>query len=464
MSTAESAPAAPAAGAKAAPHHARPAGVEGVRRAGRGQRRLDRRTRALDRLHHRAQRRRQDDAVQHAHRPLQADRRPHHFKDSDITSKRPDRITGAGVARTFQNIRLFRDDDGAGERDGRPSRPHARRRLGVDLPPAASAPRGAGGAGASRARCSTTSAFATSRSTSCAGNLSYGDQRRVEIARALASEPKLLLLDEPTAGMNPQESDQLTDFMRKLRDDLGLTILLIEHDMGSSWASPSASRSSTSARRSPRARRRRSAHNPRVDRGLPREAGRRRHGASRGRRTSTPHYGTIEALQGRLADRGGGGGRDPDRVERRGQVHHAARDLGPHAGQARAPSGSPARRSRAPHRRTSSRRGVAMSPEGRHVFPRMSVRENLDLGAYRRRGDGIAEDLDRVFTLFPRLKERERQKAGTMSGGEQQMLAIGRALMARPEAPDARRAVDGSRADPGRAHLRDDRRDQPARA
>jgi branched-chain amino acid transport system ATP-binding protein len=64
-----------------------------------------------------------------------------------------------------------------------------------------------------------------------AGNLSYGDQRRVEIARALASEPTLLLLDEPTAGMNPQESDGLTDFMRKLRDDLGLTILLIEHDM-----------------------------------------------------------------------------------------------------------------------------------------------------------------------------------------------------------------------------------------
>ena len=61
--------------------------------------------------------------------------------------------------------------------------------------------------------------------------LSYGDQRRVEIARALASDPTLLLLDEPTAGMNPQESGQLTDFMRQLRDDLQLTILLIEHDM-----------------------------------------------------------------------------------------------------------------------------------------------------------------------------------------------------------------------------------------
>jgi branched-chain amino acid transport system ATP-binding protein len=77
--------------------------------------------------------------------------------------------------------------------------------------------------------------------------------------------------------------------------------------------------------------------------------------------------------------------------------------------------------------------GVAHSPEGRHVFSRMTVHENLMLGAYLRRDEsGIKEDLDRVFSLFPRLKERERQKGGTMSGGEQQMLAIGRALMAQP--------------------------------
>jgi branched-chain amino acid transport system ATP-binding protein len=77
--------------------------------------------------------------------------------------------------------------------------------------------------------------------------------------------------------------------------------------------------------------------------------------------------------------------------------------------------------------------GVAQSPEGRHVFPRMSVHENLLLGAYLRRDQSeISSDLDRVYELFPRLKERERQKGGTMSGGEQQMLAIGRALMARP--------------------------------
>src|SRR3954447_290460 len=76
-------------------------------------------------------------------------------------------------------------------------------------------------------------------------------------------------------------------------------------------------------------------------------------------------------------------------------------------------------------------RGISQSPEGRHVFPRMTVRENLDMGAYLRRDDH-SDDMDRVFELFPRLKERERQKAGTMSGGEQQILAIGRALMANP--------------------------------
>jgi branched-chain amino acid transport system ATP-binding protein len=79
------------------------------------------------------------------------------------------------------------------------------------------------------------------------------------------------------------------------------------------------------------------------------------------------------------------------------------------------------------------RLGISQSPEGRKVFQRMTVRENLDLGAYLRRDDDIQSDVDRVFDLFPRLKERERQKAGTMSGGEQQMLAIGRALMAQPK-------------------------------
>jgi len=80
------------------------------------------------------------------------------------------------------------------------------------------------------------------------------------------------------------------------------------------------------------------------------------------------------------------------------------------------------------------RRGLCQSPEGRGIFPGMTVSENLDMGAYTRRDQkGIADDLERVFGLFPRMSERRKQVAGTLSGGEQQMLAIGRALMSRPK-------------------------------
>ena len=148
----------------------------------------------------------------------------------EITGKRPDVIMSLGIARTFQNIRLFAtmtalENVLVGQharmkggligsivrtprvrREERKVREHGRETLDyVGLKPAVF-------------------------DQMCI-NLSYGDQRRLEIARALASEPKLLLLDEPTAGMNPQESAQLTAFMRRLRDERGLTILLIEHDM-----------------------------------------------------------------------------------------------------------------------------------------------------------------------------------------------------------------------------------------
>jgi branched-chain amino acid transport system ATP-binding protein len=79
-------------------------------------------------------------------------------------------------------------------------------------------------------------------------------------------------------------------------------------------------------------------------------------------------------------------------------------------------------------------RGISQSPEGRKIFSRMTVRENLEMGAYHRNDNpSVREDMDRVFELFPRLQERVKQEAGTMSGGEQQMLAIGRAIMSRPK-------------------------------
>jgi branched-chain amino acid transport system ATP-binding protein len=150
--------------------------------------------------------------------------------DRDISHLRPDRITGLGIARTFQNIRLFRAMSAVENvMIGR----HARMRAGllgsIVRPPGV---RREEREAEERARELLTYVGLRRGSVDqLATQLSYGDQRRVEIARALASEPTLLLLDEPTAGMNPQESAQLTDFMRKLRDELQLTILLIEHDM-----------------------------------------------------------------------------------------------------------------------------------------------------------------------------------------------------------------------------------------
>jgi len=152
------------------------------------------------------------------------------FLGSDITHTRPDLITKMGVARTFQNIRLFRamtalENVVVGR--------HVRMRAGlfgsiVRTPWVRAEEREV------RQKAADTLSYVGLKRSAfgqLASNLSYGDQRRVEIARALASDPKLLLLDEPTAGMNPHESAALTDFMRKMRDDLQLTILLIEHDM-----------------------------------------------------------------------------------------------------------------------------------------------------------------------------------------------------------------------------------------
>jgi branched-chain amino acid transport system ATP-binding protein len=152
------------------------------------------------------------------------------FEGSNITGMRPDRIMKMGMARTFQNIRLFGTMSAAenvmvGEnsrlkaglfgsiirtpgvrREEKQAQEKAREELEY--------------VGVRKAHHDW-----------LAINLSYGEQRRVEIARALASDPHILLLDEPTAGMNPQESADLTAFMRRLRDERGITIILIEHDM-----------------------------------------------------------------------------------------------------------------------------------------------------------------------------------------------------------------------------------------
>ena len=142
---------------------------------------------------------------------------------------RPDEVTSRGIARTFQNIRLFANMTALENvLIGMHSRLHASA-LGaiLRLPSVKREEREA------RARARELLAYCglAGKGPETAKNLAYGDQRRLEIARALASEPRLLLLDEPTAGMNPQETAQLTRFIDKMRRELNLTILLIEHDM-----------------------------------------------------------------------------------------------------------------------------------------------------------------------------------------------------------------------------------------
>jgi branched-chain amino acid transport system ATP-binding protein len=150
--------------------------------------------------------------------------------DRDITRSRPDVITGYGVARTFQNIRLFGAMTAV---ENVMIGHHARMRAGlfgsIFRPPWVRREERE-----TRARARDLLAYVGLPQTvfdRVASQLSYGDQRRVELARALAAEPSVLLLDEPTAGMNPRESAALTTFMRRLRDEKKLTILLIEHDM-----------------------------------------------------------------------------------------------------------------------------------------------------------------------------------------------------------------------------------------
>ena len=150
--------------------------------------------------------------------------------ERDITRARPDVITGYGVARTFQNIRLFGAMTAV---ENVMIGHHARMRAGL-FGSIVRPPRVRREERETRARARELLAYVGLRETvfdRLASQLSYGDQRRVEIARALASQPTVLLLDEPTAGMNPRETQALTEFMRTLRDELKLTILLIEHDM-----------------------------------------------------------------------------------------------------------------------------------------------------------------------------------------------------------------------------------------
>ncbi|MCA1595616.1 MAG: ATP-binding cassette domain-containing protein [Chloroflexi bacterium] len=251
-----------------------------------------------------------------------------------------------------------------------------------------------------------------------ARGLPYGAQRRLEIARALATQPRLLLLDEPAAGMNPQESADLVEMIRWVRGAFDITILLIEHDM--KVVMGICERILVLE------------NGALIADGKPEEIRMSERAPLLELKALNVHYGVIHAVE------------DLELVVRAGEIvtligaNGAGKSttlrtisglIRPSSGQIRFEGRDIARK--APH--DIVRAGIGHSPEGRRVFPALSVRENLQLGAYfRPRSRAVEEDLDRVFELFPRLKERRLQPAGTLSGGEQQMLAIGRAMMSRP--------------------------------
>jgi branched-chain amino acid transport system ATP-binding protein len=151
------------------------------------------------------------------------------FDGEDVTGKPPHAITERGIGRTFQNIRLFGNMTAM---ENVLVGMHARLRGGIvgsilRTPKVRHEEEGA----QKRARELLAFSGLRNKDNEIARNLSYGDQRRLEVARALATQPKLLLLDEPTAGMNPQETAEFTAFVEKLRAEEGLTVLMIEHDM-----------------------------------------------------------------------------------------------------------------------------------------------------------------------------------------------------------------------------------------
>jgi branched-chain amino acid transport system ATP-binding protein len=151
------------------------------------------------------------------------------FRDQDVTGLPPHKITQLGVARTFQNIRLFHNMTAV---ENVQVGMHARLKGGI-WTSILRTPGNRREEGAALAKAKELLRYVGLRRVDdeYAKNLSYGDQRRLEVARALATDPVLILLDEPTAGMNPQETADFTSFVGRLREERGLTVLLIEHDM-----------------------------------------------------------------------------------------------------------------------------------------------------------------------------------------------------------------------------------------
>ena len=268
--------------------------------------------------------------------------------------------------------------------------------------------------------------------------LSHGEQRELELAVALATKPQLLLLDEPMAGLGVTESARMVALLKELRKEV--TIVLVEHDMEAVFAL--ADRITVSGVR-PRDRLRDAGCDPQQRRGQARlsrrpacggcpwlkqkrrcSAGSRRH-----RDLLWPEPGAVRPVAVGSCRRDG----RADGPQRHGQDHDRS-----------APSWgmTPARARRDPLRGAEVRSlpsyriaklGIGLVPEGRQIFPNLTVYENLVAASGNRAGNADPWTIEKIHALFPRLAERGSNMGVTLSGGEQQMLAIGRALMTNPK-------------------------------
>ena len=375
-----------------------PAGPRGqrrdhaVRRPHRRRRRRPDRPRGRDRRPHRPQRRRQDDLLQLPHRHVHPDRGPGHAQRRRPCRPKPLAVVRAGMARTFQNIRLFANMTALENvMVGRYCRTSSMALTSILRGPKLQARGGRdprAGPGAARLR------RAAARPTELlARNMPYGDQRRLEIARALATDPQLLLLDEPTAGMNPQETEATMNLIFKIRDS-GLAVVVIEHDMRFIFNLCDRVLCLVRGETARRGHARRGAVRPPGHRGLPRQR-------RRGRRRARDRHARGQGPRGLL------------RQDRGRQGHHASPSTRARSSPSSAPT-APARRppcapspgcsgpaagaiifqgkdlTTASPPTTSSQLGLAHSPEGRRIFPRLTVEENLLPRRVRPQGQGAS--------------------------------------------------------------------------
>ncbi len=384
-----------------------------------------------------------------------------HFDGHDITGMKPEEIAQLGIARTFQNIELFEHSTVlqnllVGRHSSRATnflqdifftpgtrraeiehREHVEEVIDFfDLQPY--------------------------RNSLIAG-LPYGVRKVVEIARALSSSPKIILLDEPASGLSVEETQDMAFWIEDMQKDMGLTVLMVEHDMGLvskvsdrvlalADGRPLALGTSEEVQKNPDVIEAylgepESASGTQTTASVvPATAASATAGIGTGNQGNAEEshsnvlelnnietsYGPILALRGVslnvpqgqivtiLGANGAGkttllktvcGVMDPTK----GQVLLNGEEI-----QGREPDHI-------------VKAGVAHVPEGREVFPLLSVEENLMMGAYSRSDRSeVKQDIDMVMTYFPALNERRQQTAGTLSGGQQQMLAIGRGLMTRP--------------------------------